>query len=83
MVALKEFTQTLTSYNDFYASASVETKAEWKENIDPWFRTTNKALIAWKVAIDDNLNPQAEEQAFLEVKRELLILLLGIGMEEE
>lgn len=81
MVADKEIAQSLVKYNDYYARASDEEKAEWKKSIDPLFIAADKALDAWELAIDDNLDPAVQEQMYLELKSDLFILLLQIGIE--
>ena len=81
MVADKEFTQSLVKYNDYYARASDEEKADWKKNIDPLLASTKKALDAWELVIAKNLDPAAEELMYLDLKKDLFILLLQIGIE--
>lgn len=82
--ARKEFALTLQKYNQYYDRASPEQQAEWKENIDPWFKKVDTALDAWKLAIDNNWDPAAQEQKYLDMKSDLLLLLVDVfGVKEE
>lgn len=81
MVADKEIAQSLAKYNDYYAMASDEEKADWKKNIDPLFVAADKALDAWALAIIKDMDPLRQEQMYLDLKRELFIWLLQIGID--
>lgn len=84
MTARKEFALTIEKYNVYYAGADSEIQAEWKVNIDPLFMQVNKALSAWKMAIDNNWDPTGSEAQFLRLKSELLIYLVDVfGVKEE
>lgn len=83
MAARKEFALTLEKYNDYYDKASAEQQSRWKENIDPVFKQVDTALKAWKLAIDNNWDPAAQEQKYLDMKSDLLLLLVEVfGVEE-
>ena len=83
LAARKEFALTLQKYNDYYAQESEENKAKWKENIDPMFRQVDKALDAWKLSIDNNWDPAVQEQTFLRLKSDLIILLVDVFVKKE
>lgn len=83
MAARKEFALTLQKYNDYYATADEETKAKWKKDIDPVFRQVDKALDGWKLAIDNDWDPAVQEQTFLKLKSDLIILLVDVFTKEE
>jgi L-ribulose-5-phosphate 3-epimerase UlaE len=78
MAAVKEFALTLQKYNTYYDQADEATQAKWKENIDPAFKQVDLALAAWKLAMDNNFDPAANEQAYLQLKADLLVLLLNV-----
>ena len=78
MTARKEFALTLEKYNLYYSRAEAATQAEWKKDVDPWFHKVNKALDAWKMAIDNDWDPASQEEKFLDLKSELLILLVDV-----
>jgi len=83
-VARKEFALTLKKYNDYYDKADAETQAKWKEEVDPLFKTADKALDGWQLAIDNNWDAAGNESKYLEMKSELLIMLVGVfGITEE
>lgn len=84
MAARKEFALTLKQYNDYYDRASPETQAKWKSEIDPMFKKVNTALDAWKLAIDNNWQPDSQEQKYLDLKSDLLLLLVDVfGVKED
>ncbi len=84
MAARKEFALTLQKYNTYYDAASDSTKAKWKENIDPLFKAADKGLDGWKLAIDMDMDPASQEQAYLRLKSELLIMLVEVfGVKED
>lgn len=78
MTARKEFALTLEKYNVYYNKADLETQAEWKKDIDPWFNKVNKALAAWKLAINNDWDPASQSEKYLDLKSELLILLVDV-----
>lgn len=83
MAARKEFALTLQKYNDYYATAGMETQVKWKEKIDPMFRQVDKALDGWMLAIDNNWDPAVQEQTFLKLKSDLIILLVDVFVNKE
>lgn len=84
MAARKEFALTLQKYNTYYKAASDSTKAKWKEDIDPLFKAADKGLDGWKLAIDLDMDPASQEEAYLRLKSELLIMLVDVfGIKEE
>lgn len=83
MAARKEFALTLQKYNDYYDKASPETQAEWKEKIDPLFKSVDKALKGWKLALDNDWGDAGQEQKYMDLKANLLILLVDVfGVED-
>lgn len=84
MQARKEFALTAKKYNEYYDKADAATQAKWKKDIDPWFLKVDKALDAWKLAIDQGWDPSAQEEKYLDLKSDLLILLVDVfGIKEE
>ena len=84
MQARKEFAMTLEKYNDYSSKAMAEQQVKWKVTIDPLFRTADQGLDAWKLAIDDNISPGAQEQLYLSLKSKLFFYLVEVfGVEEE
>jgi len=82
LAALKEYTQTAEKYNVYYASADETTKAEWKENIDPYFIKANSALEVWKLALKRQEAPDVAESEYLLVKQQLFSLLVEVFNKE-
>lgn len=82
LAARKEFALTLKKYNDYYDRANAATQAKWKEQIDPLFKKTDKALKAWKLAIDQDFDATSQEQFYLDMKGELFMLLVDVFVEE-
>ncbi len=78
LAARKEFALTLQDYNKHYAVAPVLTQQKWKAEIDPKFRTVDKALDSWKLAIDKGFDPASQEQLYLQLKSELLFMLVDV-----
>jgi len=78
LAARKEFALTLKKYNDYYDRTDAATKAKWKEQIDPLFQKTDKALKAWKLAIDEGFDATSQEQFYLDMKGELFMLLVDV-----
>ena len=77
MTALDEFTASITKYNAYYDMATAETKAEWKETIDPIIKDANHALDLWGLVLEGKSNdtPDAVKYRYLALKTELLKLL--------
>lgn len=78
MAAVKEYALTLQKYNVYYDSADEATKADWKKNIDPVFKQVNNGLMAWKLALDNDFDATANEQAYLKLKGDLFIMLVTV-----
>lgn len=83
MAAVKEYALTVKKYNQYYEAADPETQAKWKKDIDPTVLKVKKALDAWKLAIDNNWDPATQEQTFLSLKADLIILLVDVFTKEE
>ena len=82
MVAQDGFNAALSSYNYQLRSADEATKAKWKEEIWPHFKTANEALTAW----DDARGDADKERAYINLQRTLFDILEReaiIKVEEE
>lgn len=56
--------------------ADPATKSRWTQEIDPWFIRGASALDAWKVAVRSGEDPQGQMQAYLEIKNQLMSIIL-------
>lgn len=78
LTAVKEYTLTLEKYNAYYVKANDTTKADWKRDIDPWFKKANDALGIWALTLNNGGATGNSEEAYLVVKQELFTLLLTV-----
>lgn len=76
--ALKHFNNTIETYEQHYQLQTSETKAKWKERIDPLIKTANDALDIWRTMIGDT---QAEMN-YQMVFSQLVQALFSIGVIE-
>ena len=76
--ALKHFNNTIETYEQHYQLQTPETKAKWKERIDPLIKTTSNALDIWGTMIGDT---QAEMN-YQMVFSQLVQALFSIGVIE-
>jgi hypothetical protein len=80
MTSRREFTLTLTKYNDWYDVQTPEKQAEWKAKFDPLFIAADDALKTWKTALDSGTTSPAAEQRYLKMKGDLLAMLVKAGV---
>jgi hypothetical protein len=77
------FNGLLADYVTQKRAATVENKAKWTENIDPLFEAGAQALNAWGTALDAEANTYSQQKAYLEIKNQLLALLMAELTKEQ
>jgi len=80
LAASREFTLSLSKYNDWYDMQSPEVQAKWKEELDPLFLTGNAVLNSWKMKIKAGEVGTMEEQELLRIKSEILHKMYEAGI---
>ncbi len=72
------FNGLLQDYVDQKRMADRETRARWSKDIDPWFERGAAALALWGDAVRaaDQASIYDQQQAYLEIKNQLLQLML-------
>jgi hypothetical protein len=73
-----EFNAVWKQYLDYYDRAPKEHQAKWKAEIDPWFNKGKTALDAWGLAVNQGADPAAKMQTFINIKNELIDMLVPI-----
>ena len=81
LTASRWFNDNYKQYLDMYDSMCCETKAKWKAEIDPLFKTASDALDAWGAVIGTGDADNAED-TYMALKSQLLLKLIEIGIIE-
>jgi hypothetical protein len=76
LTARMTFNGLLEDYITQKGIVDAETKARWTREIDPWFERAAVALKAWGTALKAGKGAQVEMQAYLELKNQLMRVVL-------
>jgi hypothetical protein len=77
------FTGIAEQYETYYQLQEPEDQVRWQEKFDPVFDRGDKVLTNWRNILNADADPSAQQQAYMTIKNEIILILFELSAPEE